>query len=186
MKDMRGLSLLLLTPLLASIALSQTGDWPAVKHLPFGSKIKVTLKNAPTFGHCFLDGVSDDQLTCSTRMGLQSRHRVYLRNDIKAVYLAHSGPMIGLAVGAGVGAILGVARDPIPGLGRGGTALVSSGILGGLGAFFGQVADPFFHGRAVYLSPQDPSPVANRKITIQPKETIPCLKDGKTLQCVDP
>jgi len=186
MTYIRGFLLFFLTPLLASIALSQTGDWLAVKRLPIGSKVKVTLKNAPTFGHCFLDGVLDDQLACSTRMGLQSRHRVYLRNDIKAVYLAHSGPMIGFAVGAGAGAVLGVSHDPVPGLGRGGTALVDAGLLGGLGAFLGLVADPFFHGRTVYLSSQDVSPPSNGKPTIQPKENMPCLKDGKTLQCVDP
>lgn len=186
MKYIRALSLLLLPPLFASIVLAQTGDWSAVMHLPSGIKIKVTLKNAPTFGHCFLDGVSDHQLVCTTRMGPRSRRKVYLRDDIKAVYLPHSGPMIGFAAGAGAGAVLGVSRDPVPGLGRGGTALVEAGLLGGLGAFLGMVADPFFHGRAVYLSSPNPSSVSNGKTTIPPKDNLPCLKDGKTLQCVDP
>jgi hypothetical protein len=182
--------------LLASSALAQTGDWQTLQALPSGTKVKVTLKNAPTFGHCFLDGVSDNQLVCSTRMGLRSRRRAYLRDDIKAVYLAHSGPAIGFAVGAGAGAALGATRNPVPGLGRGGTALVDAGLLGGLGAFLGQIADPFFYGRAVYLSPQDPphsprknrnSPsVSNGRSTIPPADNVPCLKDGKTLKCVDP
>jgi hypothetical protein len=182
--------------LLTSLAPAQTGDWQALQALPNGTKVKVTLKNAPTFGHCFLDGVSDNQLVCSTRMGLRSRRRAYLRDDIKAVYLAHSGPAIGFAVGAGTGAALGATRDPVPGLGRGGTALVDAGLLGGLGAFLGLIADPFFHGRAVYFSPQDPQQyphkdrnnpsVSNGRNTIQPKDNMPCLKDGKTLKCVDP
>src|ERR1019366_5425165 len=93
--------LLIIAPLLlASTAMSQT-DWEAVQALPNGTKIKVTLKNRPTFGHCFLDGVSDDQLVCSTGRWPLSRRNVYMRDDIKAVYLVHNGPAIGLAVGAG-------------------------------------------------------------------------------------
>ena len=117
---------------------------------------------------------------------------VYLRDDIKAVYLTHSGPAIGLGVGAGAGAIIGAAGDPVPGLGRGGTALLDAGLLGGLGAFFGMVLDPFFHGRVVYRSPQDPYKVHNApslpngRNTSQPPANVPsCLRDGVTFQCVD-
>src|SRR5882762_6456332 len=147
----------LLAPLLiASSAMSQTDDWEAVQALRSGSKIKVTLKNRPTFGHCFFDGASDDQLVCTSRGGLLSRRKLYLRDDIKAVYLTHNGPAIGLGVGAAAGAAIGAAGDPVPGLGRGGTALLDAGLLGALGEFFGLVLDPFFHGRAVYRGPQDP------------------------------
>src|SRR6266481_1727733 len=147
--------------LIASSAMSQTADWEALQALRSGTKIKVTLKHGPTFGHCFFNGASDDQLVCSSRGGLLSRRKVYLRDDVKAVYLTHNGPAIGLGVGAGAGAIIGAAGDPVPGLGRGGTALLDAGLLGGLGAFFGMVLDPFFHGRVVYRSPQDPSKAHN-------------------------
>lgn len=183
--------LLLLTPMLhTSRATSQTSDWKAVQALPSGTKIKVTLKDRPTFGHCFLDGVSDTQLVCSFRTRLRTRDRVFLRDDIKAVFLVHSGPMIGLAVGAGAGVALGASRAPIPGLGRGGTALVDAGILGGAGAFVGLVLDSFFHGRAIYRSPQDPSkkptrppaPAAQNAGSSQTASA--CLRDGATLQFV--
>jgi|ERR1017187_174186 hypothetical protein len=182
--------LLIIAPLLlASTAMSQT-DWEAVQALPNGTKIKVTLKNRPTFGHCFLDGVSDDQLVCSTGRWPLSRRNVYIRDDIKAVYLVHNGPAIGLAVGAGAGAVIGVSRDPVPGLGRGGTALLSAGLMGGLGAFVGMVADPFFHGKAVYRSPNalkdaNRPPTEKEQSTSKAADNLPCLKDGKTLQCVD-
>src|SRR6266853_6813445 len=183
---------LLASLLIASSAKSQTDDWATVQGLRSGTKIKVTLKNRPTFGHCFFDGASDDQLFCTSRGGLLSRRKLYLRDDIKAVYLTHKGPAIGLAVGAGAGAAIGAAGDPVPGLGRGGTALLDAGLLGGLGAFFGMVLDPFFHGRVVYLSPQDPykghsdpSSLPNGQNTSQPPVNVPsCLRDGVTLQCV--
>src|SRR4029077_2357365 len=145
--------LVLLAPLLiASSAMSQTGDWQAVQALRSGTKIKVTLKNRPTFGHCFLDGASDDQLFCTSRGGLLSQRKVYLRDEIEAVYLTHNGPAIALAVGAGAGAAIGAAGNTGPWLGRCGTALLDAGLLGGLGAFFGMALDPFFHGRVVYRS----------------------------------
>ena len=184
---------LLLAPfLVASSAMSQTADWEAVQALRSGTKIKVTLKHGPTFGHCFFDGASDDQLFCISGRWPLSRRKMYLRDDIKAVYLTHNGPAIGLGVGAGAGAIIGASGDPVPGLGRGGTALLDAGLLGGLGAFFGMVLDPFFHGREVYRSPQDPykdrdkPSVHHGKNTNQPPANVPsCLRDGVTFQCVD-
>ncbi len=182
----------LLAPLLiASSAKSQTDDWGAVQALRSGTKIKVTLKNRPTFGHCFLDGASDDQLVCVSGRWPLSRLKVYLRDDIKAVYLTHNGPAIGLAVGAGAGAAIGATGDPVPGLGRGGTALLDAGLLGGLGAFFGLVLDPFFHGRVVYRSPDSPnggshSSISKKQNASPPTVDISCLKNGVTLQCVDP
>jgi hypothetical protein len=184
----------LLAPLLlASSAMSQTDGWKSVQALRSGTKIKVTLKNRPTFGHCFFDGASDDQLVCNSGRWPLSRRKVYLRDEIEAVYLTHNGPAIGLAVGAGAGAIIGATGDPVPGLGRGGTALLDAGLLGGLGAFFGMVLDPFFHGRAVYRSPQDPykghndPALPNGRNTSQPPANVPsCLRDGVTFQCVAP
>jgi len=189
MKRTKSIPFLLAPFLLASSAMAQLTDWHAVQALPGGTKIHVTLKHGRTFGHCFFQGAPDDELVCSYRGGLYSRRVVYPRDNIKAVYRAHNGPAIGLGIGAGAGAVIGASRDPVPGLGRGGTALVDAGILGGLGAFLGLIADPFFHGRAVYRDP-NPDNVANRPSTPQEQDTdqlankIPCLRDGVTLQCV--
>src|SRR5260370_30415064 len=110
---------------MGSRAKSQADEWATVQGRRSGTKIKVTLKNRPTFGHCFFDGASDDQLFCTSRGGLLSRRKVYLRDDIEAVYLTHNGPAIGLGVGAAAGAVIGSTGDPVPGLGRGGTTLLA-------------------------------------------------------------
>jgi hypothetical protein len=187
---------LFLAALFATGAASQTSDWAAVRAVPLGTKIKVTLKNHPTFGHCFVEGVSDDRLICTYGRGPLLRRRVFLKDDVEEVFLTHSGPLIGLAVGAAAGAGLGASRDPIPGLGRGGTSLVTAGILGGVGAFAGLLADPFFHGREIYRGPRDPHPgptkTTNSPASISgrsappPEERGPCLRDGTTMKCVDP
>ncbi len=176
--------------LIASSAMSQTADWEAVQALRSGTKIKVTLKHGPTFGHCFFNGASDDQLVCSSRGGLLSRRKVYLRDDVKAVYLTHNGPAIGLGVGAGAGAIIGATGSSCC---HAANALLGAGALGLVGWFSGTVADPFFHGRAVYLSPQDPykghnaPSLRNGQNTSQLPANVPsCLRDGVTFQCVDP
>jgi hypothetical protein len=170
--------------------MSQTGDWEAVQALRSGIKIKVTLKNRPMFGHCFMDGASDDQLVCISGRWPLSRRKVYLRDDIKAVYLTHNGPAIGLGVGAGAGAAIGAARSSCC---HAANALLGAGALGVVGWFSGTVADPFFHGRAVYRSPRDPhqghndTSLPNGRNTNQPPANVPsCLRDGVTLQCVDP
>jgi hypothetical protein len=190
MRCARMIPVLLVSLLLATSAMSQSSNWAAVQALPGGTKIKVQLKQGRTFGHCFFDGATDNQLACTVRGGFFSRRVVYPRDNVKAVYQTHNGPLIGFGVGAAAGAGLGAASDPVPGLGRGGTALVDAGILGGVGAFFGMVADPFFHGRAVYRSPNDPKKAPDNAPNLKdqaanPGEVkIPCLRDGITLQCM--
>ena len=182
--------ILLAALLIASSATSQTDDWGAVQALRSGTKIKVTLKNRPTFGHCFTDGASDDQLVCNSGKWPLSRRKVYLRDDIEAVYLTHSGPAIGLGVGAGAGAVIGAAGSSCC---RATNALLGAGALGVVGWFFGTAADPFFHGRAVYRSsPHDPYKSRNDpslpigQNTSHPPANVPsCLRDGVTFQCVD-
>jgi hypothetical protein len=145
---------------MTSISLAQTGDWDAVESLPPETEIHVTLKHGRVFGHCRFQQASDDQLTCRIRRALPtfgtpfpSIELVYGRDEIRAVYTARNGAAIGTAVGAGTGAIIGTARDPVPGLNRGGTALVNAAVLGGVGMAIGAILDPFFHGKAVYLCP---------------------------------
>src|SRR5260370_13827582 len=78
---------LLASLLIASSAKSQTDDWATVQGLRSGTKIKVTLKNRPTFGHCFFDGASDDQLFCTSRGGLlrSEEHTSELQSHLNLV-----------------------------------------------------------------------------------------------------
>jgi hypothetical protein len=134
--------------LLVARATAQAGDWQAVKNIPSGTWIKVTLNRGRTFGHYEFEAATDDELTCYLpHLGLRS----YRRENVRAVYLVHSGAKIGLAVGAASGALIGAAH-PSPGLGRGGSALVESVGLGAVGMAFGAVLNPFFHDKAVYRS----------------------------------
>lgn len=53
------------------------------------------------------------------------------------------------------------------------------------------VLDPFFHGKAVYLSSNPPidgnrASTTKDENTDQPADNVPCLRDGVTLQCVTP
>jgi hypothetical protein len=174
--------------LMASTASAQTSDWRALEALPTGTKVKIALNNNPTFGHCRLNGVSDEKLTCNYGKWPLTRQSVYHRDDIKAVFLTHDGMRIGLAVGAGAGAVLGAANNTCC---RASYALFGAGVLGAIGMFIGAVADPFFHGRAVYRSSQDPVKVRdgrsspNSQNASQASGKISsCLRDGVALQCV--
>ncbi|MBZ5683192.1 MAG: hypothetical protein LAO24_24135 [Acidobacteriia bacterium] len=149
MKRSRILPLSLALILLVSSATAQSADWQAVKNIPPGTKIKLTLKHGRTFGHCEFEGATDDALDCYLpHLGLRS----YPRENVRAVSLVHNGVKIGLAVGAGLGAVSGAVK-PQPGLGRGGSALVSGVLLGVVGTAFGAVLNPFFHGKTIYRSP---------------------------------
>ena len=188
MKPIKHAALLSIAVALIAQARGQSLDWHAVQHLNTGTKIHVTLKHGRIFGHCFFDGATEKELMC--RFHQSYALRVYERDNIKAVYLAHSGPWIGFGVGAATGAVVGAAREPVPGLGRGGTALVDAGIMGGVGAFVGPIADPFFHGKAIYQNsstvPQQPKSAGNTLYQDgdAEKKEIPCLRDGVTLRCV--
>lgn len=181
--------LLLLASLLVSSAAAQLENWENVRKLPTGTKIKIQLKSGRTFGHCFVTAVSDSTLTCSIRgggpFGMWSRERVYPRDNVKAVFHVHNGPLIGATVGAGAGAILGATK---PGCCRGANALIGAGLMAMPGIVIGTMADPFFHGRAIYRSANTPSPKKSDptqpRLTDPPQPKIPCLRDGVTLECV--
>lgn len=178
-----------LAPLLVSIAAAQLDNWNNVQRLPIETKIKVQLKSGRTFGHCFVAAVSDDTLTCDIRAGRRfgtwSRERVYPRDNVKAVFHVHNGPLIGAAVGAGTGAILGATKASCC---RGANALIGAGLMAMPGIVIGTMADPFFHGRAIYRSANTPSPTQSNPtqpdLTDPPQPKIPCLRDGVTLKCV--
>jgi hypothetical protein len=186
MKNLRIIPHFLASLLLASITLAQSGDWQDVKDLPSGTRIKLTLKRGQIFGHCEFERANDDELGCYwPHLGPRS----YRRENVRAVFLVHNGARIGLAVGFGAGAILGAFHDPTPGLSRGGSALISGGILGGLGMGFGAVLDPFFHGKAVYRSLDRPdknrpktSPAPVEPTTKQPAGNEGFVGDGSPLK----
>jgi hypothetical protein len=162
MKSLRISTALLLLLAIPSVALAQTDDWEVVKQIPLGTKIHLALKHGRIFGHCRLSQVTDDELACYTQPRslitppFPPHEHAYRRANVRAVSLPHNGALIGFGVGAGGGAVLGVARDPIPGIGRGGTALINALLLGGVGASVGMVVDPFFHGRTIYRSSAHP------------------------------
>jgi hypothetical protein len=193
MRHTRPISLLLALLLLVSNAPAQTGDWQAVKNLAGGIKLKIKLKQGHTFGHCEFMGATEDALACDYPALLRDNRAQYRRDNIKAVYLVHNARAIGFGIGAGAGAVIGAATTPGPVPVRGLLALVDASILGGLGYFFGMVLDPFFHGKAVYLSSNPPidgnrayTPMPKNQNTNQPADNAPCLRDGVTLQCVTP
>ncbi len=182
--------MLMALSLMAPIALAQAGDWQAVQHLPGGTMLKITLKHGHTFGHCDFMGATDDTLHCDYQ-GVQYIRAQYPRDNVKAVYLVHNARAIGAGIGAGAGAVIGAAATPGPVAGRELFAVIDAAILGGFGYFFGMVADPFFHGKAVYRSPNSPkdanhSSTNNEQSPSQPADNPPCLKNPATLQCVDP
>jgi len=182
--------------LLVCSARSQVADWENVKALRVGTKIKVQLIRGSTFGHCTFDRASDHELACSVRGSILLvpvvRHHVYPRNNVKAVFRAHNGTLIGMGVGAATGAAMGASASNSY---RGANAFFGAIALGAVGAVVGTAADPFFHGKAVYRSqnnspsaPQQPknaAPNPDEPTTAPPERKIPCLRDGTTLQCVD-
>jgi hypothetical protein len=162
MKNLRISTALLLLLAVPSVALAQTDDWEVVKQIPLGTKIHLALKHGRTFGHCRLSQVTDDELACYTQPTslitppFPPHEHAYRRANVRAVSLPHNGALIGFGIGAGAGAVLGAAGDPTPGLGRGGTSVLSALLLGGVGAFVGMVADPFFRGKTIYRSSAHP------------------------------
>jgi hypothetical protein len=186
MTRMRIPSLFLASFLLVSSAIAQTGDWQAVRHLPAGTRLKIKLKRGHTFGHCEFLGATDDVLDCDYP-GLRYASARYRRDNIKAVYLVHNARAIGFGIGATSGVIIGVAATPGPAAARELFAVIDGGLLGCIGYFFGTVADPFFQGKAVYLSP---SHSINNHAQPAPHTPdpppLPCLRDGVTMPCVDP
>jgi hypothetical protein len=83
--------------------------------------------------------------------------------------------LIGLAVGAGAGAVFGAARDTTSGIGRGGSALVGAGVYGGLGALVGSAHGHFSHGKVIYENPSD-----------QPRNAGPSQTDDAISQDLEP
>jgi hypothetical protein len=151
--DIQG-SRAMIAPLLALIVLAggasaQTTDWQALRQIPWGSKIKVTLKHKRTFGHCQLQEVVDDWLACTyAALG----YRRYAREDVREVALGHHTARTGFAIGALAGAALGAANGTGGPASRVLYAIIGAPVVGGIGAGVGAIVDPFRHGTSVYRS----------------------------------
>ena len=193
---MNRLALACLLFLLPACATSQVTDWNSLKSLPGGTRIKVQLIHGRTFDPCVLDSVTDEQLSCTFGGTFWSDQKTFPRSNVKAVFHARNGTAIGTAIGASTGTILGVAT---PGCCRVARGFLGAVAFGALGAVVGTAAGPFLHGRAVYRkgnnspAPPRPSPPAQSPSPSGPdaadtgkEQKIPCLRDGTTLQCLDP
>ena len=149
----------IVTLVASSWAQKQNSDWQVVKNLAPGTQISVQVGRFAPALKCHLEDVTDDSLTCAQGWPFPMRAITYTRERIRAVRVAHNTALIGLAVGAGTGFVIGLAQDPRPGLGRGGDAVVSAGLLGLLGAGLGGILSPLFPGRVIYRAPgKTPAP----------------------------
>jgi hypothetical protein len=151
---------LLLAVAVATSAAAQSADWQVLEGIPVGTKIKLILKHRRTFGHCQLEAVTNDGLSCYfSALGL----RQYARDEIAEVRLGHHSARTGFFIGAAAGAILGVAGGSGENNGRVVGLIVLMPVLGGVGAGLGAIVDPFVHGKTIYRSPD-----LNRAATPKP------------------
>jgi hypothetical protein len=146
------LALMLTGPLAAA----QTGDWQVVENLPQRSLISVEDMHHVIHDTCRFQSVVDGQLFCEYGSGFSGPSEIaFRRESVRAVRQEHNSTLIGLAVGAGAGAVFGAARDTTPGIGRGGSALLGAGVYGGIGALVGSSHGHFSHGKVIYQNPNE-------------------------------
>ena len=155
-----------------SRAPAQSSDWQVVKNLSLGTQISLQIGNHWFAIKCHLEDVTDDELTCAQGWPLPIRAVTFARDRVRTVRIAHNTALIGLVVGAGAGTVIGLARDPIPGLGRGGTALFQGGLLALVGAGIGGIVSPAFPGRVIYRALPKPATPPGKAPT-HPADTAP-------------
>jgi hypothetical protein len=168
------LALMLTGPLAAA----QTGDWQVVENLPQRSLISVEDMHHVIHDTCRFQSVSDGQLFCEYGSGFSGPSEIaFRRESVRAVRQEHNSTLIGLAIGAGAGAVFGAARDTTPGIGRGGSALVGAGVYGGVGALVGSAHGHFSHGKVIYQNPND-QPRNDQARTDGPSQTDDAESQG--------
>jgi len=140
---------LLLVLAVASSAVAQSADWQVLQGIPAGTKIKLILEHKRTFGHCQLEAVSNDSLSCYFTA---SGSRQYARDEIREVRLGRHSALTGFFIGAAAGAGLGAANGSGGAGGRVFYAIVLTPVVGGIGAGIGAIVDPFVRGKTVYRS----------------------------------
>ena len=127
-----------------------------VENLPQRTLISVEDMHHVIHDTCRFQSVVDGQLFCEYRSGFSGPSEIaFRRESVRAVRQEHNSTLIGLAVGAGAGAVIGAARDPYPGIGRGGSTLVGAGLLGSIGTLVGSAHGHFSHGKIIYQNPSD-------------------------------
>ena len=155
---MRNLSIvpLLVLLLISSLAAAQTEDWQVVENLKPRTLISVQDKHHVIHDSCRFRGVVDSQLFCEYGSHPFGPSEIVFRQEsIRAVRREHNSALIGLTAGAGAGAIIGASREPYPGIGRGGSALLGAALLGGVGVIVGSATGHFSHGKVIYRNPHD-------------------------------
>jgi hypothetical protein len=167
------LTWLLMNLLIQSPALAQTGDWQVVENLPRRSLISVEDLHHVIHDTCRFQSAVDGQLFCEYGAGFSGPSEIaFRRESVRAVRQEHNSTLIGFAVGAGAGAVLGAARDAYPGLGRGGSALVGAGLLGGIGALVGSAHGHFSHGKIIYRNPSGQTPTSQSPTDREPTNDL--------------
>ena len=130
-------------------------DWQHVQALPAGASIIV--KARKSHAGCKLKSVDADSVTCT-----HGKDLVFQRVDIVSIRIPHRGrsTLIGLAVGGGIGAVIGVATGDsgcsgkafcFNIIGRGTAAAIGGVSLGAVGTLIGGLTD--FSRSTVYKAP---------------------------------
>lgn len=151
MRYLRFVSLILVFQIVAASAQAQTGDWRAVRNLPYGANLSVKTRYRFT---CIFRNATEDELICGLTSrfvgGNLSKMKVD-RQDVHEVrfdHMDHGNPVIGALIGGGLGAV-GGARD-----GTGARDHITGAVLiGGFGALLGAGvawAIPIFHRKIIY------------------------------------
>ncbi len=139
-------------------------DWHSVQALPAQTRIRIIAdKKKKT---CYIDSATEDHLTCSSSSSNKSTQVEYTKEEIKEIKLTNKtrstlgGAAIVGGVGAGVGALIGVAihsgsnnsiccRTSV-------VAGVTAGVIGVAGAITGAAlgyANDWFAGPVIYRRP---------------------------------
>ncbi len=104
---------------------------------------------------CYFIAVDDQNLTCGHKNGSDKGRRVFVRADVKSVKLTRYGisTLGGLGIGAGVGAIIGVATirsDPNGFIDLSGAARAAATVVGGVGGAAICGPTDIFRGPTIY------------------------------------
>jgi hypothetical protein len=158
-------TLLLSVALLPALAAAQRpsrpqppagSDWQHVQALPAGASIIV--KARKSHAGCKLKSVDADSVTC-----VHGKDLVFQRVDIVSIRIPHRGrsTLVGMALGAGVGALIGAATGSpsckgqtsfcLDIVSRGDLAAIGAVGVGALGAIAGGATD--FTRSTVYRAP---------------------------------
>jgi hypothetical protein len=131
-------------------------NWQHVQALPVGTSINVKAK--ASHAACKLKSVDADTLTCT-----HGKDLIFQRTDIVNIKVPHRGrsTLVGLAVGGGIGAVIGVASGSSSCnssqafcfnlFSRGDLAAIGGVSLGAVGALVGGLTD--FSRSTVYKAP---------------------------------